>query len=118
MVWTRIWDMHSGGDLKEPFSKCYIEAPEDEAVSVFYARFGHNPHRVTCTCCGPDYDVEEYETLEKATFYLRRGGWGKDHPMPLDEYLALDEVRVIRASEITDAERHFEVPQQGYVWKD
>ena len=117
-MWTRIWDMHSGGDSKEPFEKCYIEAPLDEAESVFYARFGHSPHRVTCTCCGPDYCLDEYETLEEATAFHQRGKWGKDHPMPLEEYLALDEVRVIRDSEITDAERQFDVPRQGYVWVD
>lgn len=71
-MWTQFWDMHSGGGCKEkPFEKIYIEAPEDEARSVFYARFGHNPSRVTCTCCGEDYSVSESETLERATGYHR-----------------------------------------------
>lgn len=117
-MWTQFWDMSSGGDCKEQFKWCFIEAPEDEAVSVFFARFGHNPHRVTCTCCGPDYSLEEYETLEEATEYFLSPRFGRTETLHLDEFLALDDVRVIRASEITDAERHFEVPQQGYVWAD
>jgi hypothetical protein len=63
--------MHSGGDQKLEWAHIYIEAPEEEAKSVFYARFGRNPERVTCTCCGDDYDIEEFETLEEATAYQR-----------------------------------------------
>lgn len=71
MPWTQFMDMHSGGPQKEQFAYCYIEAPEDEAKRVFYARFGHNPDRVSCTCCGSDYSISEYESLEQATAYNR-----------------------------------------------
>lgn len=74
--WTQFWDMNSGGGLKEgPYSEIYIEAPEDEAVRIFYNRFGHNPNRVTCTCCGNDYSINESETLEQATAYQRNCGY-------------------------------------------
>ena len=67
-AWTQFWDMHSGGGCKEPpYDKIYIEAPESEATTIFYNRFGHNPERVTCTCCGEDYSITEYESLEDAT---------------------------------------------------
>lgn len=42
-MWTKFWDMASGGGQKEPFKFCYIEAPEEEAERIFQARFGHNP---------------------------------------------------------------------------
>ena len=72
MAWTLFWDMHSGGGLKEePYDKIYIEAPEEEAIKIFYNLFGHNPHRVSCTCCGDDYSVSESETFEKASGYHR-----------------------------------------------
>lgn len=91
MTWTQFWDMHSGGGCKEPpYEKIYIEAPQDEAELVFYNRFGHNPSRVTCTCCGEDYSMSESETLAEASAYHRgcysfqrktynkdKGGW--DH---------------------------------------
>ena len=70
--WTTFWDMHSGGECKEePYEKIYIEAPEEEARVIFYNRFGHNPDRVSCTCCGEDYTVNEDESLEQATGHHR-----------------------------------------------
>jgi hypothetical protein len=71
-MWTQFWDMHSGGGCKEPpFEKIYIEAPESEARVIFYNRFGHNPERVTCTCCGEDYSTSEHEDLAQLTAYHR-----------------------------------------------
>ena len=63
-MWTLFWDMNSGGGLKEaPYGKVYIEAPEEEAKIIFYNKFGHNPERVSCTCCGEDYAISEGPTL-------------------------------------------------------
>jgi len=70
-MWTRFMDMHSGGGQKEKFAYIYIEAPRQEAEVIFQNRFGHNPNRVTCTCCGEDYSISEHETLEEATGYDR-----------------------------------------------
>lgn len=69
--WTQFWDMHSGGGQKLDWSQIFIEAPEDEARRVFYARFGRNPNNVTCGCCGADYSVSESDSLEEATAYHR-----------------------------------------------
>lgn len=64
--------MHSGGGTKEPpYEKIYIEAPQEEAKSIFYARFGHSPDRVSCTCCGGDYNIDEDDTFEQASAYHR-----------------------------------------------
>lgn len=72
MTWTRFWDMHSGGSTKEePYNMIFIEAPEDEAKVIFYNRFGHNPERVTCSCCGDDYSISEGESLKQLTGYHR-----------------------------------------------
>ena len=71
-MWTQFWDMHSGGGLKEKdFQYIYIEAPEEEAKVIFYNRFGHNPNRISCTCCGEDYSISEDKTLEGVTAYHR-----------------------------------------------
>lgn len=64
-------DMNSGGGSKEKWNYIFIEAPEKEAVTIFYNMFDHNPYRVTCTCCGADYSVDESKTLEEATCYER-----------------------------------------------
>ncbi len=69
--WTQFMDMHSGGGQKLEWSYVYIQAPQKEAEIVFQHRFKRNPHRVTCTCCGPDYSISESPTLEQATGYER-----------------------------------------------
>lgn len=150
---THFWDTHSGGVRKEPQEHIFIEAPRDEAEVIFYNRFGHNPNRVSCTCCGEDYSIDEGPSLQQMTAfhrgcqyagppderfgdrpgndgrYMEEGedmpeGWvGSRWPnlnayLTLDEYLASDEVLVIRADEIKPGERKGELPEQGYVWID
>lgn len=112
MTWTTFMDMHSGGNTKEPpYETIYIEAPEKEACLIFYNRFSHNPWRVTCTCCGEDYSIVEYPTLEKATKYLRK----KD--ASVEEFEAMPEVLAIHDGDIRPEERLGELPIQGYVWQ-
>lgn len=133
-MWTHFWDMHSGGEQKERFAHCFIEAPEDEAKIIFYNRFGHNPDRVTCTCCGNDYSITECDTLAEATAYQRNCEYDQilqkyvefarkseyvnyDH-IPLEKYIQQDDVMVIFKEEILDSERYGDLPQQGYIWMD
>jgi len=83
--WTLFWDMHSGGSLKEPpYDKIYIEISREVAERVFQAKFGHNPNRVTCTCCGEDYSISDYDTLEEASAYHRNCIWAE--PKRPDNY--------------------------------
>lgn len=127
--WTLFWDMHSGGMAKEPpYEKIYIEAPEKEAKVIFYNRFGHNPDRVSCTCCGEDYSVSEHESLEQASGFHRNckhkeNKWVEEpkssrakNYQTVEEYKKNKDVLVIHASEVMDHERHGDVPEQGYVW--
>lgn len=65
-MWTCFFDMHSGGGQKLDYNKIYIEGDEATARVEFKRRFGRNPDNVTCSCCGEDYDVCEYPTLEEA----------------------------------------------------
>lgn len=124
-MWTRFMDMHSGGGTKEPpYQYIYIEAPEAEAKVIFYNRFGHNPERVTCTCCGDDYSIDDEPTLERACAYDRGCAWrGDDYDLTtakvsMDEYRAREDVLIIDAASIKPSERAGEVPVQGYVWQD
>lgn len=76
-MWTQFMDMHSGGSQKLDWPHIYIEAPEYEAVSVFYSRFHRNPNSVTCTCCGEDYAIFFTDKpLEYATAYERGCRYG------------------------------------------
>lgn len=73
---TAFWDMHSGGGTKEPpYEYIYIEAPEEEAKLIFQNRFGHNPDRVSCTCCGNDYSISQSDSIELTTAYHRNCRW-------------------------------------------
>lgn len=78
MTWTHFHDMHSGGGQKLDWAHIFIEAPEAEAKVIFYKRFGRNPERVTCTCCGEDYSISESSTIEEATAYQRNCRWAED----------------------------------------
>ena len=118
-MWTKFWDMHSGGGCKEPpYEKIYIEAPESEAMVIFYNKFGHSPSRVTCTCCGEDYSVSEFATLEDATRFQREQEFSSRPKISLEDYEKQPDVLVIRESQISDDLRVGELPQQGYVWVD
>ena len=88
-MWTRFMDMHSGGDSKEDFGYLYVELPEEKAISYFENKFGHDPFNVTCECCGCDYSVSEYETLEAVTEYERGNG-------SLEEFEKLPYIKIIR----------------------
>lgn len=131
-MWVHFWDMNSGGRRKEKWKHIFIEAQLDEATSVFYSRFGHNPNRVTCTCCGEDYSISSYATLEEATAYHRgckfdraankyveeSSGESWQPFVSLETFLTSDDVKVIREGEIKPEERDIDVPEQGYVWRN
>jgi len=74
-MWTHFHDMYSGGEKKEQWNHIFIEAPIDEACSIFLNRFGHDPKRITCRCCGADYSITEGESLEQITAYYRGCKW-------------------------------------------
>jgi hypothetical protein len=73
-MWTKFFDMSSGGSEKTDWTTIYIELPEDEATEYFENRFGTNPHNVTCSCCGSDfsvYEVDEEPTEGSGTLIIR-----------------------------------------------
>lgn len=135
-------DMHSGGGSKEKWEYIYIEAPAAEARVIFYNRFGHNPDRVSCTCCGEDYSVSEAPSLADATAYERncqfdrkenryverqdpknleirakcdtKDTWGLY--VPVENYIKSEKILVIYAKDIKPNERRGDVPRQGYVY--
>jgi len=130
-MWTRFFDMHSGGGSKEGFNFIYIEAPYDLAKLIFYNRFGHNPDRVSCTCCGSDYSIDDAESLEQATGYERGCFFDEDFDKyvecendcydytPLDKYLEENkDILVIYDKDIKPEEKEGTIPLQGYVWHD
>lgn len=65
-VWTRFFDMSSGGYEKLPFTTIWVEAPEAEAARIFEDMTGRDPENVTCACCGSDYTFYEAEFKPKA----------------------------------------------------
>lgn len=139
--WTRFMDMHSGGGLKEgTFNRIYIQAPVEEAKIIFYNRFGHDPERVSCTCCGEDYSVGSYDadsvfqSLEQATSWdrgtahdddgnVREYADDSEYRIKSDKYITLtdymlkDDVLFVNASQIKPSERVGTIPETGWVWQ-
>jgi hypothetical protein len=127
--------MHSGGGQKEKeWAQIYIEAPKSEAVVIFYNRFGHNPKRVSCTCCGSDYSIHESKTLKQVSAFQRGCKTKKDRSgylekpdtrdnicgkyRTIEQYSKEPDVLIIYAKDIKPSDRKGEVPEQGFVWKD
>ena len=101
---VRFMDMHSGGELKTPYSHIYIEADSyEEALDIFKEKFDRNPYNVTCNCCGEDFSVSEEKDLKSATGYERGCQWAHDiggyddrsAKISLEEYLASEDVLFI-----------------------
>jgi hypothetical protein len=122
MVWTVFWDQGTDGRRKEKWLMICIEAHHQEAIPYFKKRFGHDPQRVTCQCCGQDYSIHEANTLSEATHYERtmeaqmrwRMNTGNTHwgmhrinenvePLTVEEYQKTGELLVIRRFEMEDS---------------
>jgi hypothetical protein len=121
-MFTRFWDMHSGGSLKEKWQMIYIEAPESEAKIIFYNRFGHHPYRITCSCCGEDYSINECDTLKEATAFHRGCDWNDEgyiespraghQYQTIEQYQENSDVLIIRKKDITSEEREGTLPEE------
>ncbi len=96
--WTQFFDMHSGGGNKEKWENIYIQAPKSHAKIIFNNRFGHDPDRITCECCGEDYSITEYKTLEDAVKYQRR-------EMSFADFIKKKDVLIIKDRDIRPKER-------------
>lgn len=70
-VATQFHDMHSGGIQTTEYAHIFVELPEDAAIGWFRDRFGENPLRVRCHCCGPNFSVTQGPDLRQATAYER-----------------------------------------------
>lgn len=133
-MWTQFWDMHSGGSQKLNWPRIYIEAPREEAELIFQNRFGRNPNRVTCTCCGPDYSIDEAATLAEVSAFHRNCAWSDDDNgyeerpnekrsyagpyMTVAEYIEQSGCHFIFAKDIKPKEREGSLRSEGYVWVD
>ena len=135
--WTHFHDMHSGGSQKLDWGHFFIEAPKAEAEVIFQNRFGRNPNRVTCTCCGEDYAVRDHSTLEQASGFERGCLWeGEGYVEKPDTrsfrgngYKTLEEYLksgggskgqiplVIRKDEIKPEEREGTLRPEGFIWQ-
>lgn len=113
MTWTRFMDMHSGGGAKTDYEYIYIEADEDTAINVFCNLFDEHPYSVACHCCGSNFSISCYDSLEEATAYERR----KEN---LEDFVARLDVKVVYLSEITPnlLEEDTVVPYEDVYYDD
>lgn len=116
MVWTQFYDMHSGGKQKLDHWSIFIEAPKEEAEIIFGNRFKRNPHNVTCSCCGQDYSVDEYETLFRAVRYhlVKTRGVSDDELLKQFIEKQKNNICIIFEKDIKPEERTGELPECEY----
>jgi len=118
MSWTQFRDMHSGGAIKEPpYEEIYIESPkgEHQAIDIFVSVFGHDPTDIACDCCGQNYSIDEYYSLDEASAFACNIPWDykshkpkpkiqyayKQYEITLDEYILRKHVKVIHFNELS-----------------
>jgi hypothetical protein len=65
-MFTAFFDMSSGGSDKTEFEYIVIEGSESEAAEIFCNTFNRDPYNTTCECCGQDYSIETYDSLQEA----------------------------------------------------
>lgn len=71
-MFFRFFDMASGGRDKTKYETIIIEADnEQQAAQVFESKLEIDPYNTTCDCCGPDFSISSYETLDLAQQYDR-----------------------------------------------
>lgn len=63
-MYTRFFDMSSGGKEKLKWKVIYIELPEKEAKEYFQNKFNRDPENITCNCCGEDYSIYEESEVD------------------------------------------------------
>ncbi len=62
-TWTMFNDRYSGGSRKLDTKRVWIEAEEEQAITLFQEIFGLSPNNISCSCCGEDFSFDEREFL-------------------------------------------------------
>lgn len=95
---TRFMDLCGGGYTKTPYTHIYIDEPANEAIKTFKDLLGCDPTIITCQCCGSDFAIDEYSSIEEATAYDRKCNWNgksynlKTSKMTVKEYFQNEDV--------------------------
>lgn len=122
MPCTLFADVHHPEDKSDTFIQCYIEAPAEEAITIFARKFGHNPMRIKNGAQA--YIYQEYANLEEATrgwrMHYKLGKWTWEEIKTVEEYLeeAGSDVVVVREAEIKSEWRRGGFVPTSYVWSD
>jgi len=115
-MWTKFFDMSSGGSEKTQWSIIVFEAKKKDAIKYANWKWDIHPDNVTCTCCGTDFSASTHETLEQAVeFHLE---WGALAGKPAELSLRND-ILVVPASELEKTRQQWKnhtITRKGYVW--
>jgi len=84
-MWTEFYDLCTGGYIKTPYKRIYIEAPKEVAIGLFCKRFERVPVHMSCECCDDDYAVREDRTLEEASSYARGCDWDEERGIDINK---------------------------------
>lgn len=76
----KFTDMNSGGFTKSKYKTILIDCDnETEAIELFEAWFDRHPRNITCNCCGYDYSISDFDSLEDATALDRMCQMSQDY---------------------------------------
>lgn len=96
-MWTVFKDMSSGGSQKLEYNVIAIEAPENAAKWIFKDLFDRDPDNTSCSTCGSDYVVDEYETKQdmEGNVSFWKGSHGKEFIYTADQFTESQKALVI-----------------------
>ena len=93
-MWTRFYDMSSGGGTKTPFDIIYIEAKEKAAIWIFKDYFENiDPNGENCSTCGSNFYISEFES-ELDVIKDSKDSWHRNN-----------KIKFIRAEEFTQDQK-------------
>lgn len=113
--WTMFWDLHTGGETKiEPYNHIFVNLDEKTAIQWFKHITGRDPFTNSCRCCGNDYAVDGFESLDDAARYhyihdLQRRLYTGDATIP-------EEIAINRKEAFTEQARELLNSQTNRNW--
>lgn len=103
LVIARFEDTASGGVRKlEQAHTIYMEVKRGKSREAFKEFFGIDPKNIYCDCCGVDFHITEFDSLEGATIRDRRRATIPNEQTPTaEQYLATKGIAFVSQKEQT-----------------
>lgn len=100
-VIAKFQDLLSGGVLKvKGIDTIYMETTPGKSRDAFTAYFGFDPLNTYCDCCGKDFCISEFDSLEDATKQERTRDRDEHGKIPsIESYINRKDIQFVSLEE-------------------